>query len=101
MQIKATDHPKWLREQDAFAVRVERQDLLLWNGEEYPVMLVLYDASADRAHWLHMQDEFQGGKIFGLERQGATVTVHIPRSQVMNEEAVEQFRRLKRQTAAE
>jgi hypothetical protein len=80
---------------------VERKDLLFWIREKYPVILVIFDAGNDRAYWLHVQQQVHGGKIFGLERQGASLTVHVPRIQVMNEEAVEQFRQLKRRASSQ
>jgi len=94
LQIKATDHPQKLQEQAAVAVRVERRDLIHWLGEQYPAILAIYDASLDQACWLHVQRSFEGGKVFELAK-AATVTVHVPLSQIVNREAIGHFRRLK------
>ena len=59
------------------------------------MILVLYDAVADQAYWLHVQGEFQGGKLFELARQGARLTIHVSVHQIVNEKAVQHFRRLK------
>lgn len=97
MQVKATDHPDRLKEQDVMAVRVERKHLLFWTGEIYPVMVIVYDATTDRAHWLHVQDEFGGGKIFAAARSGARLTLRVPVAQVFDRDAVGEFRRRKLQ----
>jgi hypothetical protein len=95
VQVKATDHPQRAKGQAAL-----RRDLLSWVAEQYPVILVLYDAPADRAYWLHVQDEFSGGKVFQLSSRGSTITVHIPLAQSLTEEAVRQFRQLKKAAIA-
>jgi hypothetical protein len=95
MQVKATDHLQHLKDGSAVTVRVERRDVLAWVREPSPVILVLYDAAADRAYWLHIQGELQGGKLFETARAGTTLTLHFPTAQVVNEEAIREFRRLK------
>jgi Domain of unknown function (DUF4365) len=95
LQVKATEHPQRPRREAVLAVRIERRDLLSWIGEEYPVILVVYDVAADRGYWLHVQAEFSSGKVFGLRRGGSRVTVHVPMAQVVNEDAIRQFRELK------
>jgi Domain of unknown function (DUF4365) len=94
LQIKATDHPQKLKEPAVVAVRVQRRDLIHWLGEQYPVILAIYDAGLDKAYWLHVQKNFERGKIFELAK-AATVTVHGPLAQIVNQRAIGQFRRLK------
>jgi Domain of unknown function (DUF4365) len=95
VQVKATDHPQQLRGQPALAVRVHRKDVLAWIREVQPVILVVYDARADMAYWLHVPSELHGGKLFEATRTGPTLTLHLPFAQVVNEEAVNLFRQLK------
>jgi hypothetical protein len=95
VQVKATEHPQQPRGKAVLAVRIERKDLLSWIGEEYPVILVIYDVAADKGYWLHVQAEFSGGKVFALRRRGSRITVHVPLAQVVNEDAIRQFRQLK------
>jgi hypothetical protein len=97
MQVKATDHPGRLQAQNALAVRVERKHLLFWMGELFPVLVVLYDATQDRAYWLHVQEEFGGGKLFEAARAGARLTLRVPRAQVLDRDAMGEFRRRKLQ----
>src|SRR5712692_9473690 len=60
MQFKASDRPKRTKDGSAFTARVQRKDLLHWMGELYPVILIIYDASQDRAFWLCIQEEYAG-----------------------------------------
>jgi len=100
MQVKATDHPRRRQQVPALTLRVQRKDLLSWSTELYPVILVHYDATADQAFWLHVQGELQGGKLFEMARRGATIALHVPLEQRLDEEAIHTFRRLKAQALA-
>lgn len=95
LQIKATEHAERLRKTRAFGVRIERRDLVHWMSEQYPVILTLYDATRNRAYWLHVQNSLQHGEIFELARMGATVTMHVPMTQIVTPEVMGEFRRLK------
>jgi hypothetical protein len=93
LQIKATDHPDRLQAQDALAVRVEREHLLFWTGEIFPVLVVVYDGTGDQAHWLHVREEFGGGKLFEAVRAGVRLTLRVPLAQVLDHDAIAEFRR--------
>ncbi len=97
LQVKATDHPDRLAQHDRLAVRVERKHLLFWMGELFPVIVVVYDATRDQAYWLHVQEEFGGGKIFEAARSGARLTLRVPMAQVLDGDAIGEFRRIKHQ----
>lgn len=97
LQLKATDHCQMLKGKPAVAVRVERKDLLSWLREVYPVIVVIYDAVADQAFWLHVQASLRGGKVFEMIRSGASVTVHVPADQIVDENGVRQWHELKEQ----
>jgi hypothetical protein len=97
LQLKATDRPRLVDDRRALAVRVQRRDLVYWMGEQYPVILVLYEATGDRAFWLHVQDEFAGGKLFELARAGASMTCHVAVEQLLTRDTIQVFRRLKAQ----
>jgi len=100
VQLKATDSVRRLRQTAAIRTRVQRRDLLSWLGELYPVILVLYDARKDRAHWMHVQAEVGGGRVFALAHEGATVTLYLKANQLVTEKAIRQWRELKNQTVA-
>jgi hypothetical protein len=93
VQLKATDHLP-LSRQGTIPVRVDRRDVLAWIGESFPVILIMYDAAADRAYWLWIQDYFAGPGAFAKLR-GETVTVAIPTANVLNEQAMRDFARWK------
>jgi hypothetical protein len=97
LQLKATDHMQEMNDGRVFALRVQRKDLLYWLGEQYPVIVVLYAAASDRAFWLHVQDEFAGGKVFELARAGASMTCHVRAEQLLTTDTIQEFRRFKAQ----
>jgi hypothetical protein len=88
-QVKATDHLMRTADGSAVTFRLERTDLNRWMTETYPVILVVYDARADRAYWLYVQASFADGRI----RRGAsqTVTVRIPVTNMLDESAIQKF----------
>jgi hypothetical protein len=69
------------------------RDLLFWLNEAIPIILVVYDAAADRAYWLHVQEYFRSRQW--TTRTGATVTVPIPVQNVLDEAAVRRFARFR------
>jgi hypothetical protein len=91
-QVKATDQITLCDQGQAVAVRVDRRDVLTWRNEPMPIILVLYDARADLAFWIHVQGYFVGPRRI---LRGETVTVRIARRQVVNESAIQEFARLR------
>jgi hypothetical protein len=49
LQAKATERLTWLRSGQHATFRIERSDLVGWLHEFLPVILIVYEASADRA----------------------------------------------------
>src|SRR5262249_13089482 len=94
LQVKATDHVKWVANRESLACQVERADLRAWLSELLPVILVVYDAAADVAYWLHVQGYFRDRPNFNLFAAGKTVAVRVPVAQELNPDAVRQFARL-------
>jgi len=56
IQVKATDRPKLVDGGKFISVRFDTAQVVYWRLEKSPVILVLYDAGADRAYWLDVQD---------------------------------------------
>jgi len=75
------------------ACRIERADLRAWLHEPMPVMLVVYDAVADVAYWLYVQEYLQHLSRFRPDQGSADVTLRIPRVNVVNLTALRQFAR--------
>ena len=96
LQIKATDTLKTSGDGANVLFRLDRADLALWLGEIMPVILILYDAAAEEAYWLHVQAHF-AAQPFDPARAGATLTVSFPKSQLFNVGAAAEVARLRRE----
>jgi hypothetical protein len=92
-QLKATDTLKRSADGKAILLGLEWRDLLFWLNELIPVILVLYDAQEDRAFWLYVQDYFRRQGWAKRAGRTTTVTVRIPRDNLLVEAAVRQFAR--------
>jgi hypothetical protein len=90
-QLKATDKLRVRNKGQTVAVSLEWRDVQTWRNEPMPLILILYDAKADNAYWLHLQPYFVGSRRSPRARPAATTTVYLPRSNVVNETAIQQF----------
>jgi len=93
VQLKATNSLRVLADGKTISFPVSRADLAHWLSELMPYILIVYHAPPDVAYWLYIQEAFEQRPAFSLEHAPATVTVHIPLAQVLNEEAVRHFAR--------
>jgi len=91
LQLKATDHVQVLSDGATIAVRVAKTDLRYWLQKLWPVILIVYDALADSAYWVYVQAYFAGQTNFRRERAAEQVSVRVPRSNVVNQEAIRTF----------
>jgi hypothetical protein len=65
-----------------------------------PVILILYDAKAEEAYWLHVQEYFTASARRQPPKQAATTSVHLPRENALNEEAIRRFARYRNEVMA-
>lgn len=93
LQLKATEKPT--APGDDFVFDVDLRDYALWNAEPMPVILVLFDASRRRAHWLYMQRYFAVDSSRQPRRNAKTVRVRIPKRQVVGRTAIRKMRAYK------
>jgi hypothetical protein len=100
MQLKATDSLPRSADRLTIPIRLEWRDLLFWLNEPIPVILIVYDAGADKAYWLNVQAYFRGQQWEERAGTATTVTVQIPSGQILNEEAVRLFARYRDELAA-
>jgi Domain of unknown function (DUF4365) len=91
IQLKATDSPRLVREGQRVAVRVDQGDFRHWIMEPMPVVLAVYDATQDEAYWLYVQEHFESGRAGRLDRAGAKMTVHVPRTNIVTPAAMRCF----------
>ncbi len=62
VQVKATDNAYYHDTTQTIACPVEMSHLWSWAGEPWPVILIRFDAKADRAYWLYVQEELENPK---------------------------------------
>ncbi|MBD6618952.1 DUF4365 domain-containing protein [Komarekiella sp. 'clone 1'] len=93
IQLKARNSLKVLENQETIAFTVTRTDLELWLFEPMPCILIVYDAQLDIAYWLYLQAYFEKLEKFNLSKVGETVTVHLSKKNIVNEEAIKKLAR--------
>ncbi len=70
------------------------RDYNLWIREKMPVILILFDASRRRAHWLAVQLYFDD-RARRPKKGAKSVRIRVPKSQVVNRRAIAKMRELK------
>jgi hypothetical protein len=88
VQVKATDRLKRLATDSAIRVRLERTHLNAWLKELMPVVVIVYDAQAGVSYWLYVQAYFEAEQVLRRAGAGRSVTVHIPRSNLLDPAAI-------------
>ena len=78
-----------------FYFDLDIRDYNLWREEDWPVILVLYAAARKEAFWLAVQEYFNADRTRLPSRVARTVRVHVPANQVLDQQAVSDFRGLK------
>ena len=58
LQVKATEHAKWIKRGTLLPFRVDGRDLARWLAEVLPVALIVFDVVANRAYSLYLQQYF-------------------------------------------
>jgi uncharacterized protein DUF4365 len=58
LQVKATEHAKWIKRGTLLPFRVDGRDLARWLAELFPVALIVFDVVANRAYSLYLQQYF-------------------------------------------
>jgi hypothetical protein len=95
VQLKAAEKLQTVGADRVYDVDV--RDYNLWTLERAPVILVLYDASKNRAYWLPIQRYFREDVARRPKKGAKTVRVRIPITQRVNRRAVAQIRGIKNQ----
>jgi hypothetical protein len=96
VQLKATDALRCIDDGSLITFSLQRSDLEFWLQEPMPWILIVYDAQDNLAYWLYVQSYFERQFGFDLAQVGETVTVYLPTSNILNQEAVRQFAQYKR-----
>jgi hypothetical protein len=95
IQVKAVTRTKPLADGFTIAYGLDRRDPAHWLSEPDPVILVVYDATADKAHWVYVQRYF-ANRGFTLRDAGERVTIRLDLRDVFDLSAVREIGRLNR-----
>lgn len=91
VQVKATDHPQYAADGQSIGVRVQSAHFRFWLLELLPAIVVLYDATADRAYWIEAQ-EYATQNDLDADEIGTTLTLRLPTSALFTPDAVREIR---------
>jgi len=94
-QVKAAERLKRSANRPIISWRLRQSDLRHWLNEPMPLILVVYEAQEDQAYWLDLQVYFEGSRRFRLTDDGITVSVAIPETNRLDEEAIRGFAQLR------
>ncbi len=96
-QLKATDCLNVIKQGTIVSFPVKTGDLHYWALEIYPFILVVFDARAERAFWLHVQ-EYVSLYPDSVNPDQESVNIHIPVSNKLTVDSIETFRNKSLQT---
>ena len=74
--------------------RVDRKDVVYWRANPMPVILIVYDPTANTAYWLYVQSYLRKAVDLNLFA-GKTITLPIPISNVVTPDAMMKFARFR------
>jgi hypothetical protein len=95
LQLKASEKLK--ASGGGFAFDVDLRDYTRWIREPMPVILILFDASKRKAHWVYVQRYFAENES-RKPRQGAqTIRIGVPKRQVVSRRAIKTMRAYKQE----
>ena len=92
-QLKATDGLNVIKQGTAISFPIKTGDLHYWGLEIYPFILIVFDAKAEVAFWLHVQ-EYVNLHPDSVNPDQESVNVHIPVSNKLTVESIETFRKM-------
>ncbi len=93
-QVKSTDVIKRSRKTGEVVFDLSLRDVESWLGGDNLVILVLYDATTDKGHYLDICDYFQIHRD-SLRNVNKFVRVYFPKTNEWSPDAVQLMRRLK------
>jgi len=79
VQLKATDSIDSHRKKNGLSFSISKKDIHLWYDEPFPVYLLLFDAVAENAYWLYLQQYLKKQKIAPSNLTGNSLAIHIDR----------------------
>lgn len=94
LQLKSVVKPNVLRSGTHIAYKLDRRHLNTWETSLYPVVLIVYDASAGIAYWLYMRPVIRELQPM-MKSEQKSATVHVPIANVVDQKAVRCWKRMK------
>lgn len=94
-QLKARDEPKLVRNNNYISLSLDKRDLNLWCKELLPVLIIVYDAKKKKAYWEYVQRYFENLDGFDKKNIKTGKTIHIPLTNIINEENLNEIRKIK------
>jgi hypothetical protein len=91
LQVKATDSPQWVEDNQFVALPIDTGDLIVWLREPMPVFLILYDVAKEVAYWLQIDER----SVTRPVPEEGTLTMRLPVTQTLDAVAIDEFRRRK------
>jgi hypothetical protein len=82
VQLKATDNLRVDPRTGEIRFRISKRDILSWEGEPFPVYLVVFDAVRGKAYWTYLQRYFAQARISSATMTTASVEVRLPAVEV-------------------
>ncbi|NEO21234.1 DUF4365 domain-containing protein [Moorena sp. SIO4A5] len=96
VKLKATDFLSMLAaDQETIGFPLGRSDIEPWLKEPMPCILIVYDAQLDLAYWLYLQAYFENWENFDPWQMEETITVNLPKKNIVNQDAIKKFARYK------
>jgi hypothetical protein len=93
MQLKATDDMQRHERDDSYWLQVDMRDCRRWIETVYPDFLILYDAIAKRAFWLHVQGYSREHPL--KHALAGSVRVDIPKKNRFGSGTMQAMRKIK------
>lgn len=98
IQVKATEHPRYVDGGESLAIRIQSADIAYWQFQPMPVILVVYDVTCDQAFWIHIQESRQAEE--SLKNDQESVTIRLPVTQRLTSDAMRHFQSCRNQVLA-
>ena len=90
-QLKSTDFPKYSNDDDTISFDLSKKDLESWLLNIMMVVLIVYDAQADKAYFVDLQAYFKENSL-SLKNINKFVRVKIPRKEILDTVTIIQLR---------
>jgi len=78
VQLKASDSLSFNREDDTVSFRISKRDIETWEGEPFPVYLVVFDTSEQKSYSIYLQKYFQANAISAATMAHDSINVQVP-----------------------